>query len=244
MVAMAASKKTNIPRHVAIIMDGNGRWAKDRGLSRSAGHRAGISAVKEIVRAAGELGIEVLTFFAFSSENWSRPKKEIDMLMRALDNFLSRQLKELEKNNIRFLVIGRDEPLPKYLQAKLRETGARTKNNSGLTVVLALNYGARQEIVDAARKFAQAAIKGEVKVEALNEEAFGGYLYTHNLPDPDILIRTSGEMRISNFLLWQLSYAELYFVRKCWPDFKKDDLTKAIRIYQNRERRFGGIFNH
>ncbi len=233
--------KNSIPQHVAIIMDGNGRWAREKGLGRTAGHRAGIDAVKEIVRSAGELGIKVVTFFVFSTENWSRPKKEVAMLMRALNNFLSRQLKELEKDSIRLLVIGRDEPLPGYLQAKLKEAQERTKNNTGLTVVLALNYGAKQEIVDAAKRFARAVTRGEARLEDLDEETFSHYLYTRGLPDPDILIRTSGEMRISNFLLWQLSYAELYFPKKYWPDFKKPDLAKAIQVYRSRERRFGRV---
>jgi undecaprenyl diphosphate synthase len=238
---MLRDQRNNIPRHIAIIMDGNGRWARERGLQRSAGHRAGIDAVKEIVKSAGELGIKVITFFAFSNENWLRPKEEVRMLMRALHNFLSRQLNELQKNNIRLLVIGRDEPLPKYLQAKLKEAQERTRNNSGLTVVLALNYGARQELVDAARGFAKAVSRGEAKIDDLDEIAFSNYLYTRGLPDPDILIRTSGEMRISNFLLWQLSYTELFFLKKYWPDFKKEDLRKAVRAYQARERRFGRV---
>ena len=238
---MAAGIKDKIPCHVAIIMDGNGRWAKERGLTRSAGHRAGIKAVKEAVSAAGELGIKVVTFFAFSTENWLRPKKEIEMLMRALDNFLKRQLEDLKKNNIRLLVIGRDEPLPAYLRRKLKYVQERTGNNTGLTVVLALNYGGRQEIVDAARRFAKAAFRGEVRPEGLNEESFGNYLYTSGLPDPDILIRTSGEMRVSNFLLWQISYTEFYFIGKYWPDFKKEDFYRAVMVYQERERRFGRI---
>jgi len=233
--------KNNIPRHIAIIMDGNGRWAKERGLERTAGHRAGIEAIKEIIKAAADFGIKTITFFTFSTENWSRPKKEVEMLMRTLDNFLSRQLKYLDKNNIRLLVIGRDEPLPKYLQAKLKDVQERTRNNFGLTVVLALNYGARQEILDAARGFARAVAKREAKTEDLDEEGFADYLYTRGLPDPDILIRTSGEIRLSNFLLWQLSYAELYFLKKYWPDFKRGDLEKVIRDYQKRERRFGSV---
>ncbi|MFA5114574.1 MAG: isoprenyl transferase [Candidatus Omnitrophota bacterium] len=238
---MTLSVEGNIPRHVAIIMDGNGRWANERGLARSAGHRAGIKAVKEAVSAAGELGVEVVTLFAFSTENWSRPKKEIKMLMRALDDFLKRQLKDLKKNNIRLVVIGRDEPLPAYLRRKLKDAQERTGDNTGLTVVLALNYGGRQEIVDAARRFARAAARGEVRPEALNEDSFGNYLYTSGLPDPDMLIRTSGEMRISNFLLWQLSYAEFYFLGKYWPDFKKEDFYRAVKVYQERERRFGRV---
>lgn len=231
--------KDNIPKHIAIIMDGNGRWAKERGLPRTAGHRAGIDRIKEIIRAASELGVKVITFFAFSTENWVRPKKEVGMLMHYLDNFLDRQVRQLDKENARFKVIGKDKLLPENLVAKIRKGEARTRDNSGLTVILALNYGARQEIVDAAKKFAGAVLEGKADLESLDTGKFGEYFYTAGLPDPDLLIRTSGEMRISNFLLWQLSYAELYFPKKYWPDFKTEDLKKAIRIYQNRERRFG-----
>jgi len=233
--------KNNLPKHVAIIMDGNGRWAKQRGLARTVGHKEGISRLKEIVKAASDLGIKVVTFFAFSTENWCRPKKEVDMLMRYLDNFLTRQEKELMKNNIRFLVIGQDEPLPKPLLLKIKALEEKTKNNTGLTVVLALNYGARQEIVEAVKKISQAVIKNELKIEDLDMNRFSQYLYTAGLPDPDLLIRTSGEMRLSNFLLWQISYTELYFPKKYWPDFSPKDLEKAIKIYQKRQRRFGGI---
>lgn len=233
--------KDNIPKHVAIIMDGNGRWAKERGLRRSAGHRVGIDRVKEIVKAADELGVKVLTLFAFSAENWARPKSEVGMLMRALNGFLNRQVEELIKNNIRLIVIGRDEPLPKYLQQKIKEAEDKTRLNTGLTLVLALNYGARQEIVEAAKKFARSVAKGEVDLERLDIESFGNYFYTAGLPDPDLFIRTSGEMRISNFLLWQLSYTELLFPRKYWPDFKKKDFIQAIESYQKRDRRFGAI---
>jgi len=233
--------KNDIPKHVAIIMDGNGRWAKERGLPRSAGHRAGINKVKDIIRAASDLGIKVVTLFAFSSENWSRPKKEVNLLMHALNNFLEREIRELGKNNIRLMVIGQDNPIPQYLLAKIEKAKEMTRDNTGLIFVLALNYGSRQEIVDAIKKFTGRVIKHEVTLEDLDMESFGGYLYTAGLPDPDLLIRTSGEMRISNFLLWQLSYAELYFPGKYWPDFGKEDLEKAIDIYQKRERRFGKI---
>jgi undecaprenyl diphosphate synthase len=235
------TNKDNIPKHIAIIMDGNGRWAQERHLPRTAGHRMGIERVKEIVKAAGELGVSVLTLFAFSCENWTRPKREIDMLMRSLNNFLGRQIKELIKNNIKLITIGRKEPIPEYLQNKIEEAQVKTRHNSGLIVVLALNYGARQEIVDAAKKFSLAVVGGTENIEDLDVDRFSQYFYTAGLPDPDLLIRTSGEMRISNFLLWQLSYAELYFPKKYWPDFRKEDLKKAIRIYQKRERRFGGI---
>ncbi len=233
--------KHNIPKHIAIIMDGNGRWAKARGLPRIEGHREGAKRVKEIVKAAQELGVKVVTFFAFSSENWSRPKREISFLMKYLDNFLVREIREMDKKNIRFLSIGRDEPLPLAIQKRIKEAEAKTKDNTGLIVVLALNYGARQEIVDAAKKFASEVISAKADLNALDEEMFSRYLYTDKLPDPDLLIRTSAELRVSNFLLWQLSYAELYFPKKLWPDFGADDLKEAIEEYQSRDRRFGGL---
>lgn len=233
--------KNNLPKHIAIVMDGNGRWAKEKGLPRSAGHQQGIERVKEIVNACADLGVKTVTFFVFSTENWNRPKKEVDMLMRYLNNFLEREIKKLDKNNIRFLVIGRDNPIPEYLQKKLRAAELKTKGNTGLTVVLALNYGARQEIVDGVKKFADAVVHGKADIKDLDIDEFSKYLYTAGLPDPDLLIRPSGELRISNFLLWQLSYAELYFPKKFWPDFKRRDLEEAIADYQTRERRFGGV---
>ena len=233
--------KNNIPQHVAIIMDGNGRWAKEKNLPRTFGHREGIKRVKETVRVAAKLGVKVVTFFAFSSENWNRPKNEINALMRFLNNFLDKEIRELDKNNIRFMVLGKDEPLPQDIVAKIRKSQNQTKDNSGLVMALALNYGSRQEIIEAVKKVYKAAKKGELNLEELTEEDFSRYLYTAGLPDPDLFIRTSGEMRISNFLLWQLSYAELYFTKKYWPDFKEDDFEKAIIEYQRRERRFGGI---
>jgi undecaprenyl diphosphate synthase len=234
--------KNNIPRHIAIIMDGNGRWAKEKRLPRTAGHREGISRVREIIKNSRELGVQVVTFFAFSSENWSRPRSEVNLLMRYLNNFLDKEVSELDKNNVRLIFIGRDEPIPQSLQKKMREAQDKTKNNTGITMVLALNYGARQEIMDAAKKFMYSVQKGEQTLESLNEENFSRNLYTAGLPDPDLLIRTSGEMRLSNFLLWQLSYAELYFSKKFWPDFKPSDLEEALMDYQKRERRLGGIY--
>ncbi len=233
--------KNNTPKHIAFIMDGNGRWAKERGLARTAGHRQGIKRVKEIIRGAGELGIEVVTFFTFSTENWDRPKKEIDMLMRYLGKFLDSEIKELERNNMRFQVIGQNDPLPKIIQKKIQAAQNRTKDNTGLVVVLALNYGSRQEIVDAAKGFAASVLKDNALLEQVTCEIFSRYFYTADLPDPDLLIRTSGEMRISNFMLWQLSYAELYFSNKYWPDFTIDELKEAISDFKKRERRFGGI---
>ncbi len=234
-------EKKNIPKHIAIIMDGNGRWAQERGLTRTSGHRQGIKRVKEVIKEASGLGVKFITLFAFSSENWSRPKREISLLMRYLGSFLDREVKEMHKNNIRFLTIGQDKPLPEYILRKIKEAQAKTENNSGLTVVLALNYGSRQEIVDAAKKFSQEVVSGQAKIEDLDTKMFGRYLYTEKLPDPDLLIRTSSELRLSNFLLWQLSYAEFYFPKKCWPDFGAADLREAIQEYQNRQRRFGGL---
>jgi len=238
------TEKNSIPQHVAMIMDGNGRWAQERRLSRTAGHREGIKRVEEIIEAAGELGIKVVTFFAFSSENWVRPKSEISMLMRSLSSFLDSKVDKLHNNNIRLVTIGRNDPLPQYVQEKLRAAKEKTKKNTALTVVLALNYGARQEIVDAAKMVARKAVGGSLDIDTLTPDIFNGYLYTAGLPDPDLLIRTSGEMRISNFLLWQLSYAELYFPKKYWPDFRKQDLIEALEEFAKRERRFGGIKAH
>jgi len=233
--------KNSIPKHVAIIMDGNGRWAKARFLSRTAGHREGIKRVREIVKEAAESGIKILTFFAFSSENWSRPQREISVLMRYLNNFLGSEIADMHKKNIRFRVIGRAAPLPAAIQKNIKEAEQKTKDNTGLTVVLALNYGSRQEIVDAAKSFAADVTRSKADINALDEKMFSRYLYTYDLPDPDLLIRSSGELRLSNFLLWQLSYAELYFPKKLWPDFRAEDLRAAVREYQSRERRFGGL---
>jgi undecaprenyl diphosphate synthase len=231
----------DIPQHIAIIMDGNGRWAKEKGLPRIAGHREGAKRVKEIVKTAHQAGIKVLTLFAFSTENWSRPKSEVDMLMRYLVDFLDREIKGLDKNNIRFRVIGRKEPLPEYVIEKIKGAQERTKDNTEMLLVLALNYGARQEIIDAVKKIAGSVREGHLDIRDLNEENFEDYLYTKGIPDPDLLIRTSGEERISNFLLWQLSYSEFYFLKKYWPDFREQDLKKAIKDYQTRHRRFGQI---
>jgi undecaprenyl diphosphate synthase len=235
------SLKGKVPHHVAIIMDGNGRWAKERGLPRTLGHRKGVQRVKEIIRAAGEFGIKVITLFAFSTENWSRPPAEIRVLMRFLDTFLDREVGELAKNNVRLLVIGAEQPLPDEILKKLKKAQDQTAGNTGLTLVLALNYGSRQEIVDAAARFARMVARGDSSPEELDIRLFSELLSTAGIPDPDLLIRTSGEMRISNFLLWQLSYAELYFPKKYWPDFGRSDLLSAIRVYQRRERRFGGV---
>lgn len=233
--------RNKIPKHIAFIMDGNGRWAQERGLPRIAGHRAGANRVKEIVKTAGELGVEVVTFFTFSSENWNRPQKEINMLMRFVNVFLDKEIKNMIKKNVRFMRIGQDDPLPEYLQVKIKEAEAKTMNNTGLIMVLALNYGARREITEAVKKIVNSVIKGKFNIDNLDENIFSQYLYTSGLPDPDFLIRTSGEMRLSNFLLWQLSYAELYFPKVYWPDFGREEFEKAIKVYHDRERKFGSI---
>jgi len=233
--------KNSVPKHVAIIIDGNGRWARKRGLPRSAGHHVGIKRIKEILKAASGLGIKIITLFVFSTENWQRPKREVDMLMRAFSNFLDNEIDDLNKDNIRFRAIGRDKPLTADLLAKIRRAQELTASNSGLTVVLALNYGGRAEIVDAAARFVQSVQANTFSIRQLNEKTFSRFLYASDLPEPDLLIRTSGESRISNFLLWQLAYTELYFAKKYWPDFTRNDLIEAIADYQRRQRRFGGL---
>jgi undecaprenyl diphosphate synthase len=234
-------KKGNLPSHIAIIMDGNGRWAKRRGLPRTAGHRAGVKAVKKVVRAAGDVGISVLTLFTFSQENWKRPKSEVSAIMKLLYETTKKEINELDENNVRLITTGRIEELSPRRKQILQEAIDRTKNNTGLVLNLALNYGGRTEILDAVKKISQDAKKGKLDPEKLNEEVFAQYLYTDGLPDPDLLIRTSGEMRISNFLLWQTSYTELYVTDVLWPNFTAKDFYEAIWDYQNRERRFGRV---
>jgi undecaprenyl diphosphate synthase len=234
--------KEILPKHIAIIMDGNGRWAKKRNLPRTAGHRQGIKSVEKIVEAAAKLGIKVLSLYAFSTENWSRPKTEINMLMGALANFLKHQANKLVKNNIKLLFMGDIDKFPVSLKNLLMDVQEKTKENSGLIVNLALNYGSRFEILKAVRNIAEEAKRGNLGVDEIDENKFSQFLYTKNLPDPDLLIRTSGEIRISNFMLWQLSYAELYFCKKFWPDFTEDDFKNAIKEYQKRERRFGKTY--
>lgn len=229
-----------VPQHVAIIMDGNGRWAGKRRLPRIAGHRAGAKAVREAVEAARSLGVKVLTLYTFSTENWKRPKKEIDALFGMLEQYLEKERNKLVKNDIKLSVIGRIEDLPEGVRQKLRSVMDATKNNKSLTLNLALNYGGRAEILDAVRRMAQDSKDGRLEPSSIDEALFSRYLYTRELPDPDMLIRTSGEMRISNFLLWQISYTELYVTKTLWPDFKRKDFEKAVKEYQKRTRRFGG----
>jgi undecaprenyl diphosphate synthase len=224
-----------IPAHIAIIMDGNGRWAKKRGLPRIFGHRAAMKTVREIVTACADLGVRALTLYAFSTENWVRPEKEISGLMSLLRAYLKSELKTMTKNNIRLSVIGDISKLPAAASKELLATIERTKNNTGMVLNLALNYGGRDDIVRAARKAVEKGMKG------LDEASFGELLDTAGLPDPDLMIRTSGEMRLSNFLLWQLAYSEIYVTPVLWPDFKAKHLNEAILDYQKRERRFGGV---
>jgi len=226
-----------LPAHVAIIMDGNGRWAAQRHLPRVEGHRAGIDAVRDTVESAARLGIRVLTLYAFSVENWKRPASEVSTLMLLLKRYLRSELNTLLKNNIRFKVIGRMEELAPDIQAELTTAIERTANGGGMLFNIALNYSGRAEIVEAARQ----AIASGLRPEQLDEERFGGLLYTAGQPDPDLLIRTSGEMRVSNFLLWQIAYAEIYVTETLWPDFRRQHLLEAVLAYQKRERRYGGI---
>lgn len=232
-------EKEKLPRHVAIIMDGNGRWAKRQGKNRVFGHKQGAKSVKEIVRASGELGIEYLTLYAFSTENWSRPKLEVDALMALLVSSINSETKELMENNVRLLAIGDHEILPKNVKKKLYDAIERTKDNKGLTLVLALSYSAKWEIIEAVKKIAQQAVNQQIKIDEIDESIIDKNLSTNNIPHPELMIRTSGEYRISNFLLWQLAYAELYFTNKLWPEFGKEDFFEALIDYQSRERRFG-----
>lgn len=232
---------TRIPKHVAIIMDGNGRWAKKRHMPRTYGHLQGVRRVDDIVAAARIAGIQFLTLFAFSAENWNRPKQEVDMLMSTLAKNLDEKAKELHKADIKFQVLGCLDGAPEKVVAALSRAQEQTKNNAGMTLNLAFNYGARQEILEAVKKFCREAKDGRIDPDSLSEQSISAALYTRGMPDPDLLIRTSGEQRISNFLLWQLSYSELYFTPKYWPDFTKKEFEKALADYQRRERRYGKV---
>ncbi|HWK66807.1 MAG TPA: isoprenyl transferase [Rhizobiaceae bacterium] len=229
------------PAHVAIIMDGNGRWAKARGLPRVAGHRAGVEALRQTVRAAGEMGIEWLTVYAFSSENWSRPKSEVSDLMGLLKLFIRRDLADLHKHGVRVSVIGDREGLEPDIRELLVEAEELTRANRALNLVIAFNYGSRDEIARAARKAALAVKAGKMDPESISADTLGHFLDTSGIPDPDLIIRTSGELRLSNFLLWQAAYAELVFLPCYWPDFGRTDLAEALRSYASRERRYGGV---
>lgn len=227
----------NIPRHVAIIMDGNGRWAQERGLSRVAGHKAGTENLRTIIRASAKLGIQYLTFYAFSTENWSRPRAEISGLMHILSDVIDREMEELNQEGARLLHIGHLNGLSKTLQKKVRKAIELTKENRRITIVLAFNYGGRDEIIHAIRNM----LRDGLDPETVNEELVSQYMFTEGIPDPDLVIRTSGEQRTSNFLTWQTVYSEWYFPPAYWPDFNEDELIKAIEVYANRDRRYGGL---
>jgi len=231
----------SLPRHVAIIMDGNGRWAKQRHLPRIEGHRQGAESARTIIRIAGELGIKYLTLYAFSVENWNRPKDEVDALMKYLVHYLKTETSELNKNNVRLEVIGQIYRLPENVQEHLKKSIATLSKNNGLTLIMALSYGGRTEIVDAVRGIAAKVKKGELDPADINEQVVTEHLYTRKWPDPDVMIRTSGEMRVSNFLLWQISYAELVVTPTFWPDFRKPQFFEALEEYARRHRRFGGL---
>jgi len=234
-------REGKLPRHVAIIMDGNGRWAKARHLPRLAGHRAGVEPVRESVRACAELGIEVLTLYAFSSENWSRPKAEVHGLMQVLKETLRSEQEELNSNRVRLRTIGRIEDLPADVQRQIDETSRALEHNDGLILNLALSYGGRPEIVQAVRRIAEAVRAQQLDPASIDERLFSRFLYTADLPDPDLLIRTSGEYRVSNFLLWQIAYAELWVTSVAWPEFRREHLYLGIREFQGRDRRFGRV---
>lgn len=240
MVKKEDIRKDRLPIHIAVIMDGNGRWAKKRGNQRIFGHKNGVQAVKETVEGSAELGINYLTLYAFSRENWNRPKQEIDALMNLLITTVDKELSTLQKNNIKLQIIGDLKELPDQVQEKIEYALEKTQSNTGLNLILALNYSARWEILNAMKKYGEDILKQNKPID-LDLDKVNRYLTTGNIPDPDLLIRTSGEQRLSNFLLWQLAYSELYFTETLWPDFRKEDLYKAIVNYQNRERRFGKI---
>ncbi len=231
----------NLPKHIAIIMDGNGRWAKKQGAARVFGHKNAIKAVRDTTEACAELGVKYLTLYAFSTENWSRPKEEVNALMQLLVSTIRSETETLTKNNVRLFTIGNIDTLPKSCQKELQEAIEITRNNTGLQLVLALSYSGRWEILEAVRKITSDVEKGTLQTASITDEVFAQYLNTKNIPDPELLIRTSGEMRISNFLLWQIAYSELYMPDVLWPDFRKEHLYEAILAYQKRERRFGKI---
>ena len=238
---LSPEAKASLPTHVAVIMDGNGRWAKQRHLPRVEGHRNGVESVRVVVRAAGEAGIKYLTLYAFSVENWNRPKDEVDALMNYLARFLRTEIAELDKSNVRLEAIGQIYRLPEFVQAQLKKTKAALAHNNGLTLILALSYGGRTELVEAVRAIAAEVKEGLMEPAEIKEKDIAQHLYTHNFPDPDLLIRTSGEMRISNFLLWQISYAEFVVTPTLWPDFRKAQFYEALEEYGRRHRRFGAV---
>lgn len=230
-----------IPKHIAIIMDGNGRWAKAKNLPRSMGHKAGVETIRRIIKEADKLGVKYMTFYAFSTENWKRPKDEVDALMKLLVQYLRQELEELHRNSVVIRVLGDISRLPDECVKEIERSKEKTKNNTGIVMNFALNYGGRDEIIRATKFIAESVKKGELNPEDITKEVIESYLYTHDMPDPDIIIRPSGEQRLSNFLLWQCAYSEFWYSNINWPDFKEKDLRKAIFDFQNRERRFGGL---
>lgn len=231
----------NIPKHIAIIMDGNGRWAKQKGLPRIAGHHEGMKVINKIVRKANELGVEVLTLYAFSTENWKRPKSEVDYLMRLPERFLNRELPKLQEEDVKVRLMGKVDELPSHTKKAVEKAVNETKNNNGLILNFALNYGSRVEMIEAMKKMAKLVETGKLVADEVDESTFSKYLLTGDLADPDLLIRTSGEIRLSNFMLWQLAYSEFWFTDVLWPDFNEHHFTEAIAVYQKRARRYGGV---
>ena len=231
----------NVPQHIAIILDGNGRWAKAKGMPRNYGHAQGSKNVEKICEEAWRMGIKYLTVYAFSTENWSRPENEVAALMKLLRNYMKTCLKTAAKNDMKIRVIGDIEPLDDDIKSRIRELEAATTDNGGLNFTIALNYGSRDELTRAAQKMAKDCAEGKIKAEEIDESVFETYLDTHGIPDPDMMIRTSGEQRLSNYLLWQLAYSEFYFTDVPWPDFTKEELIKAVEAYNHRDRRYGGL---
>ena len=230
-----------LPRHIAVIMDGNGRWARARGLPRIEGHRRGVGSVRALVEECSRLGLEQLTLYCFSSENWKRPQQELTLLMHLLEQYVIEERSEIMRQGLRFCMIGRREGLGENVLREVRKTIDCSLDNTGMRLCLAVNYGSRGEIVDAVRGIAQEVAVGELSPDQIDEACISGHLYTAGMPDPDLVIRTAGEMRISNYLLWQISYAELWVTEKCWPEFREEDLYQALRDFASRDRRFGGL---
>jgi undecaprenyl diphosphate synthase len=240
-IAAVGLSSERIPRHIAVIMDGNGRWARARGLPRIEGHRRGVKSVRTIVEECSRLGVEYLTLYCLSSENWKRPQKEVQLLMHLLEQYVIEERSEIIRQNLRFSTIGRRDALPEGVLNEVQKTIDCSRQNTGMHLCLALNYGSRAEIVDAVREICRRVAAGEISADAITEETVQAALYTASMPDPDLVIRTAGEMRVSNFLLWQISYAELWVTDKCWPEFRKPELIQALKDFANRDRRFGGL---
>ncbi|KLE16456.1 isoprenyl transferase [Clostridium sp. C8] len=233
--------KENIPKHIAIIMDGNGRWAKQRNLPRTMGHKAGVETIRKVIKESNKLGIKYLTLYAFSTENWKRPNDEVSALMKLLVEYLKNELEELNKNQVVINILGDIDKLPSDAQREIRKAIVTTKDNIGISLNIAFNYGGRDEILRAVNLVLEEVKKGNINEDSISEDIFEKYLYTYNIPDPDLIIRPSGEQRISNFLLWQCAYSEFWYSNVCWPDFKEEHLHKAIYDYQHRDRRYGGV---